>query len=175
MARKEENTINFILRNWIPSDAGAIAELNNSEIPQVSALSSDALIRLAKQFVYFKIFESPEGKIAGFLIALNESAIYDSLNFQWFRAHYPRFTYIDRIVISVEARRKGLGKLFYEDVQTFASGRSPILACEVNLDPPNASSMGFHRHHGFSEVGIQKTEGGKKTVSLLVKNLPVEN
>ena len=45
------------------------------------------------------------------------------------------------------------------------------MTCEVNLRPPNPGSMAFHRAMGFDEVGTQNTEGGSKTVSLLVKRL----
>lgn len=51
---------------------------------------------------------------------------------------------------------------------------APVLACEVNLDPPNPRSLEFHRRFGFEQVGMQKTEGGKKTVSLMTKPIGVE-
>jgi predicted GNAT superfamily acetyltransferase len=45
------------------------------------------------------------------------------------------------------------------------------MTCEVNLSPPNAASMRFHRRLGFEQVGSQFTEAGAKQVALLAKPL----
>lgn len=47
----------------------------------------------------------------------------------------------------------------------------PVMTCEVNIRPPNESSMAYHVRHGFICVATQETEGGKKEVALMEKRL----
>jgi predicted GNAT superfamily acetyltransferase len=47
------------------------------------------------------------GNIDAFLLALDQDADYDSPNFRWFSARYPRFVYVDRIVVASAARGRG--------------------------------------------------------------------
>ena len=46
-----------------------------------------------------------------------------------------------------------------------------MMTCEVNLKPPNESSMRFHERYGFTQIGSQATEGGQKEVALMAKTL----
>jgi len=46
-----------------------------------------------------------------------------------------------------------------------------LMTCEVNLRPPNEGSMHFHQRLGFRQVAEQESEGGTKTVALLVRQL----
>src|SRR4029453_3139181 len=50
-----------------------------------------------------------------FLIAFDQDGDYDGAHFQWFRQRLDRFLYIDRVVVSGEHRRLGLGGLLYKD------------------------------------------------------------
>jgi predicted GNAT superfamily acetyltransferase len=45
------------------------------------------------------------------------------------------------------------------------------MTCEYNLRPKNEISRQFHQKYGFKEVGTQKTENSKKTVSLQIKQV----
>jgi len=45
------------------------------------------------------------------------------------------------------------------------------MTCEVNIRPPNESSMRYHEIHGFRQVASQETEGGKKMVAMMEKVL----
>ena len=124
---------------------------------------------LYNQAIYFRAVELND-QPAGFLIAFEPQADYGSLNFLWFKKRYPNFVYIDRIVIAAEARRKGVASALYRDLEDFAVQRHiPRMACEYNLRPPNEISRQFHQRYGFTEVGTQQTENGKKTVSLQIK------
>ena len=97
-----------------------------------------------------------------FLLAFDEGAAYDSPNFLWFRARYPRFVYVDRVVVAPAARRAGCARALYADLIgcAEASGRD-LIACEVNLDPPNPASDAFHEALGFVPVG-EAGVGGKR-------------
>lgn len=41
------------------------------------------------------------------MLAMDQDADYASPNFQRFRARYPRFVYVDRIVVAQSARGRG--------------------------------------------------------------------
>ena len=161
--------INFKLQNVQSEDLSLILELNQSELPHVSQLSMSELERLSEESIYFR--KAVDGsKIAGFVLAFDEKASYESLNFLWFKKNYRDFLYIDRIVVSAAYRRKGVGRLLYEDVDRAALSRKlSWITCEVNILPPNPESMQYHQALGFQAVGEQETEGGKKRVCLLAK------
>jgi predicted GNAT superfamily acetyltransferase len=162
----------FTLQNFTLADADRVVQLNQSEVPQVGAISRDELVRLSQEACYFKTLKTGLGKTAGFLLVLNEKGNYLSPNFLWFKARYPRFTYIDRIVVASAHQGRGAGQLFYNDLKSFAAKLgSPVLTCEVNLRPPNPTSLNFHQRFGFQKVGEQATEGGKKTVCLMAMEL----
>jgi predicted GNAT superfamily acetyltransferase len=42
---------------------------------------------------------------------------------------------------------------------------------DINVVPPNKTSLAFHLKHGFSEVGRQRLQSGTKQVSMQVKFL----
>lgn len=148
----------------------AVHAMNEQALPHVNSVTTaffDARITDDSYFRGVYINDEP----AAFLLALNEAADYDSLNFLWFRARYPRFVYIDRIVVGPDHRRAGLGASLYADLLAWARGRTPLLACEVNLRPANRPSLRFHEKLGFSPVGTQETDDGRKTVSLMVREM----
>lgn len=148
----------------------AVHAMNEQALPHVNSVTAaffDARIEDESYFRGVYIDDEP----AAFLLALNEAADYDSLNFLWFRTRYPRFVYIDRIVVGPDQRRAGLGASLYADLLAWARGRTPLLACEVNLRPANEPSLRFHEKLGFSPVGTQDTDGGGKTVSLMVREM----
>jgi predicted GNAT superfamily acetyltransferase len=46
-----------------------------------------------------------------------------------------------------------------------------LVACEVNVEPPNPASDAFHEALGFSEVGRAVIHDGEKQVRYLVKTV----
>ncbi|MFM9853851.1 MAG: GNAT family N-acetyltransferase [Sphingomonadaceae bacterium] len=89
----------------------------------------------------------------GYLIAFDQDGDYDSINFTWFKERYPRFVYIDRVVVAAHARGRGLAREFYDAL--FAHARDAgheIVTCEINIDPPNPGSLAFHAALGFVEI-----------------------
>ena len=150
-------------------DLDSILALNNAAGPSILPVDLARMRTLCDNAAYFRVAEV-DGVVGGFLIALTPDADYDSLNFRWFRERYPEFVYIDRIVIARPYRGLGLGRVFYADVQSFADVRSPLLTCEVFLDPRDDVSVLFHGTYGFREVGQQVLPSGHR-VSLLCKEL----
>jgi uncharacterized protein len=98
----------------------------------------------------------------GYLISFDQDADYQSVNFQWFKARYARFVYVDRIVVAAHARGQGQARRFYEAL--FACARDAghdLVVCEINLKPPNPGSLAFHAKFGFAEVGQAKLTDAK--------------
>jgi len=149
----------------------AVLALNNAHAVELSWLEGDRLDALLGKSFYARRF----GHLAAFLIAFDESADYDSPNYLWFRQRYPRFVYVDRIVVDRAARQQGLARLLYEDLfrRAVAAGHE-IVGCEVNSDPPNPASDAFHAAFGFSEVGRASIHGGAKSVRYLARRLEHE-
>ncbi len=144
--------------------------LNETVAPHVNRLEFAAFRGLLGRAGYVQVAFA-DGDFAGFLVAFLPESDYDSVNFQWFRARYRSFVYIDRVAVDPGMRRRGIAALLYEDVERFARARARAesLVCEVNTRPANDGSMRFHHRLGFRPVGTLDSEGGAKSVSLLLK------
>lgn len=160
-----------LLRTAVAGDLAAILILNEADLPYLSPLSAPALERLATIAAYFRVAEV-DGRLAGFLLALAPEADHDSENFLWFKQRYARFLYIDRVVVAAHERRAGIASQLYTDLEAPARlSDVSVVACEINLRPPNPDSLAFHDRHGFVEVGTKMTDNGKKTLSMRIKEL----
>ena len=93
-----------------------------------------------------------------------------SPNDRWFCSAYDDFGYIDRIAIAEKARRSGLATRLYRDFEASLPASARFVTCEVNLVPPNESSMRFHEDYGFGTVGTQTIDNGRKKVALMAKS-----
>jgi uncharacterized protein len=165
----------FLFRDAVQSDFQAILMLNEASVHFLSPLDLAKLTRLSKEPVFFPAAMSGTA-VAGFLLAFLPVANYDNPNFLWFKARYEDFVYVDRIVISAEFRGRGVAKGLYAELERYAvSCGIPRIVCEVNVDPPNPVSLGFHEKEGFIEVGRQSIHEPatdySKIVSLQVKEL----
>ena len=158
-----------MIRDAQRSDFAAILALNDESVHFLSPLSAERLEALHRSAAYHKVVDI-DGEIAAFLLAFREGAPYDSPNYLWFVERYPRFLYVDRIVVAPKHRGGGFGAMLYDDIATFAARNSvPWLTCEFDIDPPNPGSMRFHERMAFSEVGTQTIGDGRKRVSLQAK------
>ncbi len=158
------------IRQATDHDYEAIHALNELAVPHVNSISIEDLIHLHEQSISFGVAHL-EGHVAGYLLALDQDGDYSSMNFQWFVRTYPVFTYVDRIVVSSEYRRRGIADLLYTHLITQIPDICPVLTCEVNTRPANPGSMAFHTTLGFSPVGEQTTEQGAKSVCMLARTL----
>lgn len=151
-------------------DLDSVLALNNAAGATILPLDAAGVRTLYMQSSYFRLAEI-DGHVAGFLVAMREDAEYDSPNYQWFRARYPEFVYIDRIVVAKPYQGLGLGRVFYADVNSYAEVRVPVLTCEVFLEPRDDVSVLFHGTWGFQEMGQQTMPNNGRRVSLLAKTL----
>lgn len=159
----------FTVREARAADQPQLLALNNGAVPAVNALSAERLAQLVQQSIWVGVAERAEEPI-GFLLALDQDAAYDSLNFRYFHARYHRFAYVDRVVVEDDAQSAGVGSALYAALFT-ATVAYPLIACEVNIKPFNEGSLRFHERLGFSAVGEQDTEHGTKRVRLLVRSI----
>ena len=162
--------MNPIIRDVELADLDAVLILNQSEVPHVGSVDLERMQWFAGNAHYFRVAESDQG-IAGFLIGLRPGTRYDSPNYRWFCARYEDFAYVDRVAVAESARRSGLASRFYDDFAAAMPRSVAVMTCEVNLRPPNDSSMRFHTRLGFRQVGTLESDDGTKAVALLEKPL----
>lgn len=160
------------IRDAVPADFAQILALNEAHVHFLSPLDAPRLDLLHGQAAYHRVSDDGSGAVGAFLLALREGQAYDSLNYRWFASRYPRFLYIDRIVIATGQQGRGLGRALYDDLLAFARASDvPLVSCEIDEDPPNPVSMRFHQLRGFREVGSQLVGARRKRVSLQVLSL----
>ncbi len=151
-----------------PDAEAAVLTLNNAHATELSWLDAERLAMLLRQAFYARGI----GAVRAFLLAFDENAEYDSPNYQWFHARYPRFVYVDRVVVEPAARGLGHARRLYADlIGRAAEAGHDVIVCEVNLDPPNPVSDAFHAKLGFAGIGSAVIHGGGKTVRYLA--LPI--
>ncbi len=148
--------------------AKTLLALNNAHAQELSWLEQERLQRLVEQ-----AFLAPRiGDLDAFLLAFDQDARYDSPNFLWFCARYPRFVYVDRIVVASSARGHGCARRLYRDLfEHAAEAGHERVVCEVSSSPPNPALDAFHAALGFVEVGTASVDDGSRTVRYLSHTL----
>lgn len=148
-----------------------VLALNARVEAATSPLDMERLRTMLNMSCFAQARVDPHGDMLGFLIGFDQSAAYDSSNFQWFTARFPRFAYVDRVVVAELARGRGVGAELYAAFAEHAgANRLERLTCEVNRIPANPVSDAFHARLGFFEVG-RGTPAAGKLVRYLVKTL----
>ncbi|MBS3649000.1 GNAT family N-acetyltransferase [Pseudaminobacter sp. 19-2017] len=149
------------LRDLSAATAERVLALNNAHAAELSWLEPEKLQRMIAEAYFARAI----GEADAFMISFDQDADYGSPNFLWFKERYPRFAYVDRVVVAPHARGRGLARRLYEGLfrQAAADGHTRIV-CEVNAEPPNPASDAFHAALGFSVVGSAEVYGGERTV-----------
>lgn len=150
----------MIVRRAHLNDLLKILELNNRESKWVGTKDIDFFQRYMN-ISFFSVAEY-NGKIVGFLMAMDQNTEYDSINFLWFKERYNKFFYIDRVIVDESIRGKGIGSLLYRELMNKREN-IPLVA-EVSIEPSNEGSVIFHDKIGFREVG--KLKSGDKKVRM---------
>jgi len=155
-----------MIRDATPADFADIVRINAESEHFLSPMGLERLRFLHSQAAYHRVACNAD-RVDAFLLAFREGARYDSPNYLWFAARYPRFLYIDRVVVSLDSQARRWGTLLYENLFAYAREvRVPRITCEFDVEPPNPISARFHQKFGFQEVGRQSVAGEKKVVSL---------
>ena len=156
----------ILIRHAAPADFDAIVALNEAAVQHTSAMDVQRLRNLHALSAYHKV-ATVDGQVTAFLLAMRENAPYPNENYGFFAARYAVFLYVDRIVVDPSCAGLKLGTLLYRDLFDDARAQAvPAITCEYNIEPPNEPSRRFHDRFGFSEVGTQWLDGGRKRVSL---------
>lgn len=159
----------FVVPPFTPAIMDALLTLNNDHAEELSYKTPEGFRDLLEAASHVRA--EPEG--LALLVAFNETCHYDSPNFLWLRERFPRFNYIDRVVVSETARSRGLARRLYAglEAETRQTARERLV-CEINAMPPNPQSDAFHRALGFAPVGEQHLHDRGKTVRYWAKELP---
>ncbi len=160
----------YRLRDVREADLETILRLNESEVPHVGSVDLAKMQWFAEHAVYFRVADR-DGTIGAYLVGLRPGTTYASPNYRWFCDRYDDFAYVDRVAVATFARRRRLATRLYDDFAATVSGSVPIMTCEVNIRPPNETSLRFHRELGFEQVGSLESEDRSKAVALLMKQL----
>ncbi len=146
------------MRPISPADLSAVLELNQRWVPSVGSLTESSLEDLLDCASFTAAEFADEGTLCGFVIVLGPGANYASPNYRFFADRHESFTYVDRVAVNPDMRQSGLGTRLYRATAQWAiESGSPVVCCEVNLEPANPDSMAFHERLGFTEVGTQWT------------------
>ena len=150
-----------VIRSIEPVDVDRILEINQANVPEVGSVGADRMAYLVGDSAIALVVEV-DGGIVGFCLVLPPDSDYDSVNYRWFTERFDDFMYLDRVAFTAEAQGRGFGTLLYAEVDRLMveRGDASQLALEVNVDPPNESSLAFHARRGFVEVGQQDTPYG---------------
>ena len=158
-----------MLRDATRADWPPILALNHDAVQFTGVMDAARLENLANWACYLRVVER-QGDVVAFLKGFREGTDYDSPNYQWFCERFDKFHYVDRVVVAPEVRGQRIADLLYDDFEAFArANRAPRIACEVNADPPNESSLRFHARRGFTEIDRQPY--GAKIVAMFEKPL----
>lgn len=154
--------------NLQPSDFDLVLAMNNAAVPNVNESDEQDMADLLAMS-QFAVALADGDTALGFVLTMPPGVGYKSDNYRWFNERYDEFVYVDRIVVSAEARNRGVGAELYRLVFEHAKeqGVSRVTA-EVNLDPPNPGSLRFHKRLGFVEAGQQVSRNSGHLVCLLV-------
>ena len=161
----------FTIRPMAAADLAAVLAINEANVPEVGSIDRARLDFLVAESALSLVVEI-EGAIVGFCIVLGPGSTYDSVNYRWFMDRYDDAMYLDRVAFDEAVRGRGLGTALYDDVHEFVRSVPGMTrwTLEVNVDPPNVPSLGFHAARGFVEVGRQPTPYGI-TVSMMERTL----
>jgi uncharacterized protein len=153
-----------LVRPATDDDTDEILRLNALEVPLVSAMDRERF-ELLRGWADRLLVAEVDGRFAGFVMTFGPGTAYDSPNYRWFSERFDAdFYYLDRVAVDPSQRRRGVAGAVYAEVERLAASYGR-LALEVNIDPPNEPSLGFHRRRGYVEVG-RLGEPGHEVVML---------
>jgi hypothetical protein len=156
------------VRELARADWPAVLALNEASVRELSPLD-EARLEYILELAEIGLVVEHDREVAAFAIAVAPGTDYDSANYRWFAERYERFLYLDRIAVDAAYRRRGLGALLYDAMEQAAQPFGRIV-CDVNVEPRNDASLGFHASRGYEDVG-RLVHGDVKTVALMCKEL----
>ncbi|WP_040495527.1 GNAT family N-acetyltransferase [Ilumatobacter nonamiensis] len=150
-----------VFRPIVLADLDRLEEINAANVPEVGDVDRDRMTFLIDESS-IAIAADVDGEVVGFCLVLPPGSTYDSLNYRWFAERHPEAMYLDRVAFDASVVGRGYGTALYGEVERIIArdhADADGLALEVNVDPPNEPSLGFHRKLGFVPVGRQRAKG----------------
>lgn len=145
--------------------------LNQHFATELSSLTFQQFGALFDASVYARV----AGNLDGFLLAFDQDTQGDGENLNWLKTRLPHFLYVDRLAVAPHAQGRGIARCLYRDLVAWAAQRGyPLIACEVNIRPPNPASDALHASVGFVEIGQQELKNGKRVRYLARRLQPLE-
>ena len=159
------------IRDLRPGDEASVRRLNADNEPEVGPLDDGRFALFSAAAPRFRVVVAG-GRVEGLFVGLGEGLDYGSPNYRWFAARHDRFAYVDRIALAPALRGRGVADALYDEFEEWAraAGR-PVVCAEVNTEPPNPRSLGFHRRRGFVVVDETAPYGGVERVAMVLKRL----
>ena len=154
------------------SDSEEVLRINSESRPGVASLDTAEIERLIAIPNEHLVIDGPERGLLGYLLAFRNDASYDGEEFVSFtEMDLEAFIYIDQVAVDAGFRQAGLASTLYGVLEERAKDSfASYLCCEINLNPPNPTSLAFHRNKGFNQTGNLNTKDGR-TVALMTKRL----
>ena len=142
--------------------------LNNAAVPDVNHIDRRKADWLLVHSALARV-ASLDGRPAGVVVVLADTAGLDSEYFRWFTERYESFLYIDRVIVAAGARRRGVATRLYLEVDDLAQAGRQAIASEAYCEPPNVASLSLHRKMGYLEIGQQVSMSEGRTVAKFMK------
>lgn len=149
----------IIIRKFILSDLDFLVNLNNECVPSVDPHNATSLTKVI-EFCSHTMVASQDEKPLGCVMLMREDTDYASKNYAWHNTHNDQHLYVDRIIVSEQARGLGIGRKLYEFAIEAATADNVPLTAEVNTLPNNPQSHAFHAALGFEIAGEIEHEPG---------------
>lgn len=163
--------MSVVVEDLRSDEVAQLLALNNLATPEVNDLALEEFERI-RAMGHVRVARLPDVSQAGFVLTLPPDAPYWSTNYHWFQERYGRFLYVDRVIVDVVTRGRGVGRALYEDTISYAlTGGWERVVSEVNTVPPNPGSMAFHAALGFATVGERVNEASGKSVAMMMLDL----
>lgn len=159
------------VRDVEPGDLPAVRALNAANVPEVGPLDDDRITLFTSAAEAFWVGVD-DGEVIGLFVGLLAGHDYGSPNYRWFAERHHQFAYVDRIALAPAARGTGLADELYDRFEAVGRAAGATVVCaEVNIEPPNARSLAFHRRRGMLAVEEHSIAHGGYRVVMLERSL----
>jgi predicted GNAT superfamily acetyltransferase len=92
----------------------------------------------------------PGGKLSGFLLGIDSSRVVENFGYVWFQMRFDNFLYVDRVVITTDARRRGMATAMLTQVLQWCREHGiDNLVCHVHDRPANPAGHALCKTMGF--------------------------
>jgi hypothetical protein len=161
----------LIIRSAEVSDFERILKLNEEFVCYLNEMTADQL-NVYHSYAELNLVAEIDGKVEAFVLVFRENTDYDYVTYLLYKERYEKFLYVDRIVVSAKCQGLGIASMLYDKIIEHARNTGiSFVTAEVDSDPPNPVSLGFHEKFGFKNMGSVAAPGSNKFVSLQVAQI----